>query len=61
MEEHGEHAREGIARRAGTLIVCGIPTFVGAGILWDLVGGAWTAVIAWILIMGILVGGLVME
>lgn len=55
-----EHAREDIARRIGTAVVYGILTFVGAGIVWDLVG-TWTAVIAWIAIAAIGVGGLIAE
>jgi len=55
-----EHAREDIARRVGTAVVYGIPTFVGAGIVWDLVG-MWTAVIAWVVIAVIGVGGVVAE
>lgn len=55
-----EHDREDIARRIGSAIVFGIPTFVGAGIVWDLVG-MWTAVIAWVVVAGICVLGLIGE
>lgn len=55
-----EHAREDIARRAGTAVVYGIPTFVGAGIVWHFME-SWIAVIAWVVIAVIGVGGVVAE
>lgn len=55
-----EHDREDIARRIGSAVVFGIPTFVGAGIVWHFTE-AWTAVIAWVVVAGICVLGLVGE
>jgi len=56
----GEQEREDIARRIGTAVVFGIPTFVGAGIVWHFTE-TWTAVIAWVVVAAIAVLGLIGE
>jgi len=55
-----ESVRQETARKVGTAVVCGIVAFVGAGILWDLVG-SWTAVIVWIAIAAVAAGGVIAE
>ncbi|MBW2610179.1 MAG: hypothetical protein JRC68_07520 [Deltaproteobacteria bacterium] len=46
-----------IFRKIGIGIVMIIPTFVGGGIVWGIFS-SWLAVIAWIIIMAFLYGGI---
>ena len=44
-----------IARKFGIGIVMIVPTFVGAGALWDLFH-SWFAIFVWVVLMGVLTG-----
>jgi hypothetical protein len=48
-----------LARKLGIGIVMIVPTFVIAGLLWDLFGKSWVAVFLWVVIMGALYGAIV--
>jgi hypothetical protein len=45
-------------RKLAILIVMIIPTFVGAGAVWDIFG-SWIAVFIWVIIMGVVAGNIV--
>ncbi len=45
------------ARRIAILIVMIIPTFVGAGAVWD-ISESWLAVLIWVVIMGVVAGNI---
>jgi hypothetical protein len=45
------------ARKIAILIVMIIPTFVGAGAIWDILE-SWLAVIIWVVIMGVVAGNI---
>ena len=47
-----------ITRKLGILIVMMVPTFVGAGAVWDILE-SWLAVIIWVVIMGFVAGSIV--
>jgi hypothetical protein len=47
-----------ITRRLAILIVMIVPTFVGAGAVWDIFG-SWIAVLIWIVIMGVVGGNII--
>jgi len=47
-----------ITRKLAILIVMIVPTFVGAGALWNIFG-SWIAVLIWIVIMGVLAGNII--
>mgnify|MGYP006282512615 FL=1 len=47
-----------ITRKLAILIVMIVPTFVGAGALWDLFE-SWIAVLIWVVIMGVVAGNIV--
>lgn len=47
-----------ITRKLAILIVMIVPTFVGAGALWDLFE-SWIAVLIWVVIMGVVAGNVV--
>jgi len=47
-----------ITRKLAILIVMIVPTFVGAGALWDIFG-SWIAVLIWMVIMGVLAGNII--
>lgn len=47
-----------ITRKLAILIVMIVPTFVGAGALWDIFG-SWIAVLIWIVIMGVVAGNII--
>jgi hypothetical protein len=46
-----------IVRKLAILIVMIVPTFVGAGAIWDILG-SWTAVVIWVAIMGVVAGSI---
>ena len=46
-------------RKIGIGIVMIVPTFVGAGAVWDLFHHSWPAVFVWFLFMIVVVGGVV--
>ena len=46
-----------IFRKIGIGIVMIIPTFVGSGLVWGIFN-SWIAVLAWIIIMAFLYGGI---
>lgn len=45
-------------RKLAVLIVMIVPTFVGAGAVWDLFE-SWIAVLIWVVIMGVVAGNIV--
>lgn len=45
-------------RKLAILIVMIIPTFVGAGAVWDIFE-SWIAVLIWVVIMGVVAGNIV--
>ncbi len=47
-----------IPRKLAILIVMIVPTFVGAGAIWDLFE-SWIAVLIWVVIMGVVAGNIV--
>ncbi len=47
-----------ITRKLAILIVMIVPTFVGAGALWD-VFGSWIAVLIWVVVMGVVAGNVI--
>lgn len=47
-----------IVRKLAILIVMIVPTFVGAGALWDILD-SWTAVVIWVVIMGVVAGNII--
>ena len=47
-----------ITRKLAILIVMIVPTFVGAGAVWDLFA-SWIAVLIWIVIMGVVGGNII--
>ena len=47
-----------ITRRLAILIVMIVPTFVGAGAVWDLFE-SWIAVLIWVVIMSVVAGNIV--
>ena len=46
-----------IARKIGICVVMIIPTFVGAGALWDIFHN-WPAIFIWIAVMACVAGGI---
>ena len=54
-----------IFRKMGICIVMIIPTFVGAGAVWDIFNSwsvvRWFAVFVWIILMAAVCGGIVIE
>lgn len=47
-----------ITRKLAILIVMIVPTFVGAGAVWDILE-SWLAVFIWIVIMGFVAGNII--
>jgi hypothetical protein len=47
-----------IVRKLAILIVLIVPTFVGAGAVWDILG-SWIAVAIWVVIMGVVAGNII--
>ncbi len=47
-----------VVRKLAILIVMIIPTFVGAGAVWDIFE-SWIAVLIWVVIMGVVAGNIV--
>ncbi|MFO7783005.1 MAG: hypothetical protein ACQET7_09805 [Thermodesulfobacteriota bacterium] len=45
-------------RKLAILIVMIVPTFVGAGAVWDIFE-SWIAVLIWLVIMGVVAGNIV--
>jgi len=50
-----------VPRKIGIGILMIVPTFVGAGALWDIFSGSWLAVIVWIILMALFSGAIVTE
>lgn len=50
-----------VPRKIGICILMIIPTFVGAGALWDLFHGSWPPILAWIVLMALCAGAIVTE
>ncbi len=50
-----------VPRKLGIGILMIVPTFVGAGALWDLFHGSWLPVFGWIILMALCSGAIVSE
>jgi hypothetical protein len=48
-----------VPRKIGIGILMLVPTFVGGGALWDIIGKSWTVVIIWIILMAFFTGGII--
>ena len=48
-----------VPRKIGIGILMIVPTFVGAGALWDLFHGSWLPVFGWIILMALCTGVIV--
>ena len=48
-----------IPRKIGMGILMIVPTFVGAGAIWDIFDGSWLAIIVWIILMCLFSGALI--
>ena len=50
-----------VPRKIGICILMIVPTFVGAGALWDLFHHSWLPVFGWIILMALCAGAIVSD
>jgi len=50
-----------VPRKLGIGILMIVPTFVGAGALWDLFHGSWLPVFGWIILMALCSGAIISD
>jgi hypothetical protein len=49
-----------VSRMLGIGVVMIIPSFVGSGLLWNILG-SWIAILLWIIIMAVVYGGVLFK
>ena len=49
-----------VSRMLGIGVVMIIPSFVGSGLLWNILG-SWIAILLWVIIMAVVYGGVIFK